>query len=106
MAQHSSKGARFQAITGNRLSDGEVVYYSGAGLWETDFAQAAILDGPEAVAQNLENATVDGSELEVVGIYPFEVKEEGSAFTPVSVRETIRAKGPTIRKDLGKQAGM
>ena len=106
MAQHSSKGARFQAITGNRLSDGEVVYFSQDGAWDTDFANAAILDGPDAVAHSLYNATCEGAELEVVGIYPFEVKEEGTTFMPVSVRETIRAKGPTIRKDLGKQAGM
>ena len=26
MAQHTSKGARFQAVTANRLLDGEVVY--------------------------------------------------------------------------------
>lgn len=106
MAQHSSKGARFQAITGNRLTDGEVVYFSKSGVWETDFGLAAILDGPEAAAASLDNATAEGSELEVVGIYPFEVKQSGEAFAPVSVREIIRAKGPTIRKDLGKQAGV
>ena len=104
MAQHSSKGARFQAITGNRLADGEVVYYSETGAWETDFAQAVILDGPDAVSASLENAKAEGSEREVVGIYPFEVKQIDTAFAPVSVRETIRAKGPTIRTDLGKQA--
>ena len=106
MAQHSSKGARFQAITGNRLSDGEVVYFSKKNSWDIDFASAVILDGTEAVDIALDKATAEGSELEVVGIYPFEVKQDGDGFAPLSVREIIRATGPTIRKDLGKQAGV
>ncbi len=106
MAQHSSKGARFQAITGNRLADGEVVYFSQTGEWETDFLKAEIMDGEEAVGTRLKQAMPHDIELKVIGIYPFEVKQEAAGFSPISVRETIRAAGPTIRKDLGKQAGM
>ena len=36
--------------------------------------------------------------------YLFEVAECDSGFKPVSVRENIRANGPTVRTDLGKQA--
>ena len=37
--------------------------------------------------------------------YLFEVMEEAANnYNPASVREIIRAKGPTVRLDLGKQA--
>ena len=49
MAQHSAKGARFQAVTANRLTDGEVVYLTsenhGANQWSEAFSHAAIADG-------------------------------------------------------------
>jgi hypothetical protein len=32
------------------------------------------------------------------------LQDAQTGFQPASVRETIRAKGPTIRLDLGKQA--
>jgi hypothetical protein len=42
---------------------------------------------------------------EVVGPYLFDVRLEDGLAVPVKVREAIRAAGPTIRPDLGKQAG-
>ena len=48
MAQHSSKGARFQAVTANRLLDGEVVYLAADNSWTEVFGEAEIADGPEA----------------------------------------------------------
>ena len=48
MAQHSSKGARFQAVTANRLLDGEVVYLAADNSWTEVFSEAEIADGPEA----------------------------------------------------------
>ncbi len=104
MAQHSSKGARLQAITANRLSDGEVVYFTPENNWQTDFQSACVFDGPEAIEAQLASLATQQTELEVVGVYAFEVEKINDAHKPVSVRETIRAAGPTIRKDLGKQA--
>ena len=37
MAQHSAKGARFQAVTANRLTDGEVVYFTADNQWAENF---------------------------------------------------------------------
>ena len=48
MAQHSSKGARFQAVTANRLLDGEVVYLAADNSWTEVFANADIADGADA----------------------------------------------------------
>ncbi|EJW22048.1 hypothetical protein IMCC14465_04420 [alpha proteobacterium IMCC14465] len=103
MAQHSSKGARFQAVTANRLNDGEVVYFKDNG-WVEDFAEAEIADGLEAAEALLTRASPDNLEVFILDPYLFEVSESDNGFTPVSVRENIRAKGPTVRLDLGKQA--
>lgn len=103
MAQHSAKGARFQAVTGNRLTDGEVVYFA-AGQWVEAFGAAEIADGTPAAEALLAQASPADIEAHVLDPYLFEVVETEAGFTPASVRETIRAKGPTVRLDLGKQA--
>ena len=94
MAQHSSKGARFQAVTANRLLDGEVVYLAADNSWTEVFGEAEIADGPEAGEALLARAVPDGFEKQVLEPYLFEaVEDEGTGFRPVSVREIIRAKG-------------
>lgn len=105
MAQHVSKSARFQAVTANRLLDGEVVYFTSDGRWTTDLAGAVIADGKDAVEAILALALKDDYDQEVLDVYAFEVYEQPSGgYTPASVRESIRAVGPTIRPDLGKQS--
>ena len=105
MAQHAAKGARFQAVTANRLTDGEVVYFTDAGHWSLSFSEAAIADGPEAAEALLAGAMPADFEAHVLDPYLFEVLQDAqTGYQPASVRETIRAKGPTIRLDLGKQA--
>ena len=37
--------------------------------------------------------------------YLFDVKTDAGGIHPVKEREIIRAAGPTVREDLGKQAG-
>lgn len=104
MAQHAAKGARFQAVTANRLSDGEVVYFSVEKGWVEAFVEADIADGADAADALLTRAMPDDFEAHVLEPYLFEVFEEGRFYKPASVRETIRAAGPTVRRDLGKQA--
>ncbi|CAI8206197.1 MAG: Uncharacterised protein [Alphaproteobacteria bacterium] len=104
MAQHAAKGARFQAVTANRLSDGEVVYFSADNCWVESFTDADIADGAEAADALLARAMPDDFEAHVLEPYLFEVLEADNFYKPASVRETIRAAGPTVRLDLGKQA--
>ncbi|MBT5156453.1 MAG: DUF2849 domain-containing protein [Rhodobiaceae bacterium] len=104
MAQHSSKGARFQAVTANRLSDGEVVYLTADNQWAETFPAADIADGAAAGEALLARALPADFELHVLEPYLFEVLQDGAHFKPASVREIIRAAGPTVRLDLGKQA--
>ncbi len=96
MAQHSTKAARFQAITANRLSDGEVVYFTAAGSWVGDFSQAHICDGKAAAQALLTKAMPQNFEQHILDPYLFEVHETDKGFVPASRREHIRAQGPSI----------
>jgi hypothetical protein len=92
-----------QALTANRLRDGEVVYWR-AGQWLTGLAAADVF--PEAAQADAALAAADESVRGrlVVNPYLFEVREEAGTVRPVKEREIIRAAGPTVRLDLGKQA--
>lgn len=98
MAQHQRKNAGEQVVTANRLIDGVVVYWSLSG-WVERLPQAAIFSLDEAKTTQ---AKAQG--VSIVDIYFFEVRREGKTIIPASERERIRANGPTVRLDLGKQA--
>ena len=93
-----------QVLTANRLTDGEVVYLDAADRWVERLAEAQILatnaDGEAALAKGVEAET----ERKVVHAYLFDITGQGEALKPVKMREIIRAAGPTVRRDLGKQA--
>lgn len=92
-----------QIATANRLIDGEVVFLGARG-WVERIENASIgrSDGEiralEALARQSEAVN------EVVGSYLVDVEDQGRGPWPVRFREQLRAKGPTIRADLGKQA--
>ncbi len=92
--------AQKQMLTANRLRDGVVLYWTAGGWAETlaqgeVFASAAEADAALAAAQGF---VADNT---VVNPYLFDMREDGS---PVKEREIIRAAGPSVRDDLGKQA--
>jgi uncharacterized protein DUF2849 len=91
-------------LTANRLQVGEVVYWNSAKGWVESLTDAEVLADGRAEAA-LKGAAEWVSKREVVAPYLFEVKALGSEVTPVKIRERIRAAGPTVRRDLGKQAG-
>ena len=59
-----------------------------------DAAEATLKSAAEFVRQRV-----------VVNPYLFDVRVEGGAVRPVKMRETIRAAGPTVHREHGKQAG-
>ena len=93
-----------QILTANRLEVGEVVYWNSGRGWVESLADAEVLVDDKAEAA-LKGAAEWVTKREVVAPYLFEVKVSGSDVTPVKIRERIRAAGPTVRTDLGKQAG-
>lgn len=93
-----------QVLTANRLIDGEVVYLAADDAWVEDLDAAALFstkaDGEAALAKGLQAEETQ----QVVHAYLFDVVEAGPVRKPVKMREIIRAAGPTVRTDLGKQA--
>jgi hypothetical protein len=93
-----------QVLTANRLAIGEVVYWNADRGWVRRLAEAQIVPASDGAAA-LKGAEESVRRREVVGPYLFDVRLEDGLAVPVKVREAIRAAGPTIRPDLGKQAG-
>jgi hypothetical protein len=91
-------------ITANRLTDGVVVFQTIDECWTEDFNRAAVLPDPEATAVALKRAKQDEANNIVVEPYAIVVEERNGHLAPKALREAIRATGPTIRRDLGKQA--
>ena len=92
-----------QILTANRLVVGEVVYWGGEFGWVQRLEQAQVLMNGEAEAA-LAGAADWVKKGEVVAPYLFDVRVKEGVPVPVKVREAIRAAGPTVRLDLGKQA--
>lgn len=90
-------------LTANRLKLGEVVYWNAAKGWVGRFEEAEIL--PDDKAEDALAAAAEWvRKQEIVAAYLFEVRIRDGAPVPVKVREAIRAAGPSVRRDLGKQA--
>ncbi len=88
------------ALTANRLADGVVVFWSGED-WAEPFPDAVLFDTPEAAQPVLDAAKARTGVL--VDPYLIDVRLEGGAPVPVSYRERVRALGPTVHPDMGKQ---
>jgi hypothetical protein len=91
-------------ITASRLADGLVVFQTKDGGWTEDFNRAAVLRDSAATAEALKLAQADEAANILVEPYAVPVEERNGHVAPKSLREAIRAAGPTVRRDLGKQA--
>jgi calcineurin-like phosphoesterase family protein len=93
-----------QIVTANRLRDGDVVYLTPTNDWSETLGDAAIARSKEEANTLLATAEIAVNDLKVVGPYEFDVTVENNETKPISMREIIRATGPSMRTDLGKQA--
>jgi hypothetical protein len=92
-----------KAVTANRLSDGHPVYRTAGGAW-TDVIEEAETFEDQAAAEDALNAA-RAQETVVVSAYLITVDAPGKPNAREAVRENIRAHGPTVRSDLGRQGG-
>ena len=92
-----------QMLTANRLVDGDVLYWK-AGDWVPSLADGEVFADPAAADAALAAAQTYVTGNVVVAAYLFDVKVDAQGIHPVKEREVIRAAGPTVRHDLGKQA--
>ncbi len=90
-----------KALTANRLTDGEVVFWN-AGQWVDRFSQSEIFndDAAAEVAETAAKAHI----TQLVDPYLIDVIEVEGGRVPVSYRERVRALGPTNKLEHGKQA--
>lgn len=90
-----------KALTANRLSDGEVVFWK-AGQWVERFADAELFEDETAATEA--EAAGKNQPTVVVDVYLIDLVEAEGIWAPLSYRERIRALGPTNHLAHGKQA--
>lgn len=91
-------------ITGNRLTDGVVVYLTAEGAWTERVEDATATAEPELRQSLEEKANAAIAKQEVTHWEAIEVELRDGLLTAVKNMEAIRSRGPTVRRDLGKQA--
>ena len=90
-----------QALTANDLLSGEPVFRRG-GAWAPRLPDADVYENGDAAAHALDLAKAEATV--VVDPYLIDCQMEGAVAVPVSYRERVRALGPTVHPDMGKQA--
>jgi hypothetical protein len=93
----------FQVLTANRLRTGDVVYWQN-GEWAEHFAEADVFSDKAAADAALEAAQSFVRGRVVVNPYLFAVRDHEGRIRAAEEREIIRSEGPSVRRDLGKQA--
>jgi hypothetical protein len=91
-----AKAAKLTAravVTANDLRSGAVVYRRPDGAWSADLAEAAIAEDPAAAEALLALGRIDQDEARIVD--PALVDLD-AARRPATLKERIRAEGPTI----------
>ncbi len=82
-------------VTASRLEDGRVVYWN-KGKWKEKVENSQVAESEKAAETMLAEAS---RSPEAVNAYLIAVQDN----SPVAFREQIRAKGPSIHPQLGKQ---
>ena len=82
-------------ISANRLADGIVVFYDPHGRWAEALAAAEVYNSKPEIEMALAQAKADEGKNLVVDVYNFAVTTQGG-IAPATLRDRIRAAGPTI----------
>jgi hypothetical protein len=85
-----------KVICANRLADGIVVYADRDGSWSERLSQAKIFASKAEAEAGLLIAQNDAKRNLVVEPVEVEVAEDAGGLRAVTLREAIRARGPTI----------
>ncbi len=93
-----------QIVSANRLTDGIVVFLAASDAWVEGIAGARIFDDKASLEAGMATAGRASAENIVVDVAPVEVAQTPRGPEPKHIRDRIRAAGPTVRTDHGKQA--
>jgi len=89
-----TKGTHF-VISAAHTSTGAPAYLKADGAWSSDLADAHALPSKEEARALVAKADLEQQRV-VCDPYFFPVRFEASAIDPLSARESIRAKGPSV----------
>ena len=93
-----------QLVTANRLRDGIAVFMTRSGEWSETIDDAVLALEPQAAAALEVRAKEDEKKTLVTGSYLIDAERLNGRVRAAHIRERMRALGPTVRLDLGKQA--
>jgi|FEC22Drversion2_1045045.scaffolds.fasta_scaffold00093_31 hypothetical protein len=99
MASH----ATLKVLTANRLSDGRVVYLGETG-WTVAIEEARLIATPDEVSGAEAEGARAVADRMVVEPYLIDVETETGGILPASLRERIRARGPSTGHSRGAAA--
>jgi Protein of unknown function (DUF2849) len=83
-------------ISANRLADGIVVYAGRGGAWVEQLSEARIFAGKEEADAALSLAQNDVARNLIVEPFLVDVTQDAAGLRPSTLRDSIRAHGPTI----------
>lgn len=86
-----------RVVTGNRLHDGVPIYFTGNGRWSRSIAEAHPA-APEDGDRLLAEAQASARPGAIIAPYLIDVIVGSGGIAPASLREQIRASGPTTRR--------
>ena len=93
-----------QLVTANRLRDGIAVFLTRSGHWSVIIDDAALALEPQAAAALEARAKEDEKATFITGAYLIDAERLQGRIRAEHIRERMRALGPTVRLDHGKQA--
>ena len=99
----AAKAGPQKAVTGNRLSDGRVVFLTESGDWSLAVADARLAtDGPDLDAALAYGKAQQDAHI-IVDPYAIDIAIVDGKPVPSRLRERIRAEGPTIPYGKGER---
>ena len=91
----SKSAPALQILTANRLADGAVVYLTAAGTWTNEITRSVVAREEKAATALLARGQRDAEAALVVGPYLIAAVEGEEGPRAASLREQIRAAGPS-----------
>jgi len=90
-----AEAATLQLVTANRLNDGKVIYFAGNGAWSAAIDKARLVEAKDGAAL-LAEAQAGPAPHPAVAPVLIDAGRENGRIVPATLRERIRAFGPTI----------
>ena len=94
-----------QVIIANRLTDGVVVFLGTDHQWVEQLDECSPAESQAEEEELLRLGQQAEAQQEIIDPNLIHVEKVEGVLQATKMREAIRSKGPTVREDLGKQAG-